>query len=54
MMHYKVVSTKTWQKVLDIVLVIFGFVSMTYTTALTIQSWVSGGHSGSPGYCDDR
>jgi len=53
-MHYKVVSTKTWQRVLDVALVILGIVGMGYTTALTIISWTSGERTSSPGYCDDR
>jgi len=53
-MHYKVVSTRTWQRVADVVLVIIGFVGMGYTTALTIISWLHGEKTSSPGYCDGR
>jgi solute carrier family 36 (proton-coupled amino acid transporter) len=53
MMHYKVVSTRAWQKVVDVILVIFGFGVMAYTTALTIRSWVSGVQGKPPGYCDE-
>lgn len=41
LLHYKVVATKPWQKVTDILLVVFGFLMMVYTTALTAQSWAS-------------
>ncbi|EME80698.1 GLN1 polyamine transporter [Pseudocercospora fijiensis CIRAD86] len=52
MMHYRVVATKTWQRAGDVVLVIFGFVMMSYTTALTIKAWVNGQQDKTPGYCD--
>ncbi|KAF2221807.1 transmembrane amino acid transporter protein-domain-containing protein [Elsinoe ampelina] len=53
MMHYRVVSTKLWQRIADVSLVIFGFVVMAYTTTLTIISWTSGSGGGkAPGYCD--
>lgn len=51
-MHYRAVATTTWQRVVDVVLVIFGFASMSYTTALTIIAWASGQKDKSPGYCD--
>lgn len=52
-MHYRVVSTKTWQRVADICLVIFGVILMGYTTTLTIVGWVNGnGAVKAPGYCD--
>ncbi|PSK55284.1 hypothetical protein B9Z65_2673 [Elsinoe australis] len=53
LMHYRVVSTKTWQRVADICLVIFGVILMGYTTTLTIVGWVNGnGAVKAPGYCD--
>lgn len=54
MMHYRAVSTKTWQKVADVTLVVFGFIVMAYTTALTVISWAQGGQVKPPGYCDER
>lgn len=51
-MHYRAVATKKWQRVADILLVIFGFIMMSYTTALTIVAWVNGQKDSSPGYCD--
>ncbi|PNS18956.1 hypothetical protein CAC42_6051 [Sphaceloma murrayae] len=55
LMHYRVVSTKTWQRVADICLVIFGIIVMGYTTTLTIISWTSGSSGGkAPGYCDSK
>ncbi|KAF4550282.1 Transmembrane amino acid transporter-like protein 14 [Elsinoe fawcettii] len=53
LMHYRVVSTKLWQRVADICLVIFGVLVMVYTTTLTVISWTNGSGGGkSPGYCD--
>ncbi|KAF2720296.1 hypothetical protein K431DRAFT_271056 [Polychaeton citri CBS 116435] len=54
MMHYRVATEKTWQRVADIALVVFGFVVMGYTTALTVISWFHGTTSKPPGYCDER
>lgn len=51
-MHYRVVATKTWHRVTDIMLVIFGVCMMSYTTALTIIAWASGQQEKTPGYCD--
>ena len=42
MLHYKGVSTKRWQKVSDIVLIVFGCLAMAYTTVLTVKSWIVG------------
>ena len=52
-MHYRTISTRLWQKVADFALVAFGICMMTYTTALTIMSWVEGTTDRTPGYCDD-
>lgn len=53
MMHYRVVSTTRWQKISDVVLVIFGVAGMAYTTTLTIASWANGSTAPKPpGYCD--
>lgn len=51
-MHYRVVATRTWQRVVDVLLVIFGIAMMSYTTALTIIAWVDGQKDHTPGYCD--
>jgi proton-coupled amino acid transporter len=51
-MHYRIIATRAWQKGLDVVLVVFGFCMMTYTTALTIISWIHGVKDATPGYCD--
>lgn len=51
-MHYRIISTRWYQKVADFALVIFGFCMMTYTTALTVMSWVNGQSDKTPGYCD--
>ncbi|KAG0176764.1 neutral amino acid transporter [Apophysomyces sp. BC1034] len=41
--HYKAIA-RTWrQKALDISILIFGIVSMTYTTGITIALWSQGG-----------
>ena len=54
MLHYKTVSTKHWQKLADIVIMIFGTVAMVYTTVLTVKSWVSENTVKRPGYCDEK
>jgi proton-coupled amino acid transporter len=51
-MHYKSVATKNWQRVANVLLVIFGFAIMSYTTALTVIAWASGQKDSAPGYCD--
>ncbi|KAK3670113.1 hypothetical protein LTR78_010053 [Recurvomyces mirabilis] len=53
LMHYRVVSTRTWQKVVNVFLVIFGFAIMAYTTTLTAVSWAHGSQAKPPGYCDE-
>jgi len=55
MMHYKVISTNRWQKLADVILVIFGIFVMGYTTALTVMSWAKGSRGPKPpGYCDEK
>ena len=53
-MHYRVGADRTWKKVADLGLVVFGFVVMGYTTALTVVSWMDGEKVKTPGYCDER
>ena len=53
LMHYKVAATRRWQRPVNLLLVLFGFCMMIYTTALTVQSWVAGGRPKSPSYCDE-
>ncbi|KAF1815335.1 hypothetical protein P152DRAFT_470782 [Eremomyces bilateralis CBS 781.70] len=52
MLHYRGVATKTWQRGIDIFLIVFGGAVMVYTTVLTAKSWVSGNTEKQPGYCD--
>ena len=54
MLHYRAVSRTTWQRVLDVLLGIFGLAVMIYTTALTVSSWVHGSEAKPPGYCDEN
>jgi len=54
MLHYKAVSTTRWQKLSDIVLIIFGCFALVYTTVLTVKSWVAGDAPKTPGYCDQK
>jgi solute carrier family 36 (proton-coupled amino acid transporter) len=54
MLHYRAMSTTRWQKIADVALIIFGGVGMVYTTALTVNSWVTGGNVKQPGYCDEK
>ncbi|KAF2842789.1 hypothetical protein M501DRAFT_984976 [Patellaria atrata CBS 101060] len=53
LLHRKAVATSFRQEMLDILLCIFGFGVMVYTTLLTILRWLES-ESGSPaaGYCD--
>ena len=53
-MHNRVVATKTWQRIVNYLLVALGFFMMCYTTALTIMAWVRGGQKKMPGYCEGR
>lgn len=54
MLHYKGVATTRWEKLADVVIMIFGAVAMVYTTALTVKSWVSETSVKQPGYCDEK
>ncbi|OAA36294.1 Amino acid transporter, transmembrane [Metarhizium rileyi] len=53
LLHYKAVARSRWWRIADIILCIFGFFAMAYTTALTIMSWATSG-APSPGYCDRK
>ncbi|KAK1539525.1 transmembrane amino acid transporter [Colletotrichum costaricense] len=55
LLHYKAVARNRLWKISDIILCIFGFVAMAYTTTLTVYSW-AGGSDGAkpPAYCDRR
>ncbi|KAF2765189.1 hypothetical protein EJ03DRAFT_355128 [Teratosphaeria nubilosa] len=52
LMHYRAVADRPWQRITDLMLVVFGFVIMAYTTALTIINWVGGGQEEMPGQVD--
>ncbi|OCL15307.1 amino acid transporter-like protein [Glonium stellatum] len=54
MLHYKAVASSRLVKTSDIILCIFGFVGMAYTTVLTVSSWLHGGMVKPPGYCDEK
>lgn len=54
LMHYRILATRLWQKVADFALLGFGVCMMTYTTALTVESWMKGLKDVTPGYCDPR
>ncbi|KAK4164893.1 transmembrane amino acid transporter protein-domain-containing protein [Cladorrhinum sp. PSN259] len=52
MLHYKSVAKTTLRKWSDILLCIFGFVAMAYTTSLTVMNWAGGsGEGGAPSHC---
>jgi len=53
MLHYKGGATHRWEKVVDVVLMVFGAILMMYTTTLTVISWSKGSVS-APGYCDQQ
>ncbi|KAI1138764.1 vacuolar amino acid transporter 3 [Hypoxylon sp. FL0543] len=53
LLHYKGVAKSKTRKISDIVLCVFGFIAMAYTTSLTVISWASGPSGPSlPKYCD--
>ncbi|KAG9785666.1 vacuolar amino acid transporter 3, partial [Aureobasidium melanogenum] len=52
MLHLKAVAKGPWQRGLDYVVCVFGFVGCIYTTVLTVQQWAAGGSTKTPGYCD--
>ncbi|XDG01988.1 hypothetical protein ABKA04_001603 [Annulohypoxylon sp. FPYF3050] len=53
LLHYKGVATSRVRRVTDILLCVFGFIAMAYTTSLTVISWASGPSGPSlPKYCD--
>ncbi|KAK4229844.1 putative vacuolar amino acid transporter [Podospora fimiseda] len=52
MLHYKAVAKTTLRKWSDILLCIFGFVAMSYTTSLTVMNWAGGSEEGgAPSHC---
>ena len=53
MLHYKAIANTKKQRILDVILCVFGLVVMAYTTALTAKSWANGSSSKPPGYCDE-
>ena len=52
MLHMKAVARTRFQRWADIVLCIFGFMVMIYTTTLTVKSWATKTTVKTPGYCD--
>ena len=40
LLHYKAVAQSRWTKVGDLVLMVVGFAAMTYTTVITLFSWI--------------
>ncbi|KAI1820613.1 transmembrane amino acid transporter protein-domain-containing protein [Xylaria intraflava] len=54
LLHYRAVARTRARKLSDILLCIFGFIAMGYTTTLTVLSWVNGPGQRPPGYCDTR
>ncbi|KAK2019555.1 transmembrane amino acid transporter [Colletotrichum eremochloae] len=55
LLHYKAVAKNRLWKISDIVLCVFGFIAMAYTTTLTVYSWAGGSSEPSPpAYCDRR
>jgi len=55
MLHYKAVAKTRFRKSADVLLCIFGFIVMVYTTSLTVMSWANGsGEPSLPSYCDEK
>lgn len=53
MLHYKAVARTKFWKWSDILLCVFGFIAMAYTTSLTVLSWANAAPK-NPGYCDKK
>jgi len=52
MLHYRAVARTRFRKLSDVLLCIFGFAAMAYTTSLTIMSWANNDGGKQPSYCD--
>jgi proton-coupled amino acid transporter len=54
LLHYKAVAKNRFRKWSDILLCIFGFVAMAYTTSLTVMAWAGDSGPQLPGHCESR
>ncbi|AEO63348.1 uncharacterized protein THITE_2108459 [Thermothielavioides terrestris NRRL 8126] len=55
MLHFKAVAKSALQRWSDILLCIFGFAAMAYTTSLTVMSWANdSGGGGLPSHCKTK
>lgn len=55
MLHFKAVARNSFWRASDVILCVFGFIAMGYTTSLTVYSWASAPSGPSlPGYCDKK
>ncbi|CAG8957042.1 hypothetical protein HYFRA_00012523 [Hymenoscyphus fraxineus] len=55
MLHMRGVAKNNFRKGCDVLLCVFGFVVMAYTTALTLKSWAGGDSAPQlPSYCDKK
>ncbi|KAF2757056.1 amino acid transporter-like protein [Pseudovirgaria hyperparasitica] len=54
LLHLKAIAQAPWRRVSDVLIVIFGFLVMAYTTALTVAGWVNSGEAKAPTYCESR
>ncbi|RDL41215.1 Transmembrane amino acid transporter [Venustampulla echinocandica] len=55
MLHMRSVAKTNFRKAADVLLCVFGFIVMGYTTSLTLASWASGDQEpGLPSYCDKK
>jgi len=55
MLHFRAIAKNNFRKTCDVILCIFGFAVMAYTTSLTVISWISGPDEVPvPGYCDKK
>ncbi|SPN98944.1 related to AVT3 - vacuolar transporter, involved in amino acid efflux from the vacuole [Cephalotrichum gorgonifer] len=52
LLHYKAVARSRLWRVSDILLCVFGFIAMGYTTSLTVISWAQSEGPDLPRYCD--
>lgn len=54
MLHYKALARSRLRKVTNVMLVIFGFVVMIGTTALTVKNWIYDKSVKTPDWCDEH
>ncbi|KAH6840905.1 transmembrane amino acid transporter protein-domain-containing protein [Chaetomium sp. MPI-CAGE-AT-0009] len=54
MLHYKGVAKSALRRWSDILLCVFGFIAMAYTTSLTVMSWANSPGGELPTHCENK